>query len=421
VAAVGAVIAVGACESKRDVLTLPLSGNNQIFQSYVAIGNSITAGYQSGGINDSTQRQSYARLLAGQMGTMYHYPSLNMPGCPPPIANGLTGARVTTGAPTGAPAPTSTTCYVRAASSVTDILNNVAVPGARVLDPVSASTVASNPLTTIVLGGKTQAGRALDARPTFATIWIGNNDVLEAAATGFIVPTTLTLTATGLPNQTITSPGIVSTQPVFQASYDAMMKTLLDSEPALKGVLIGVVQVAGIPLLQSGALIASNAQIQAGISQAAGRPIAVDPNCTGSASLVSVPQLIPLWRAGYHPPTLSCTKGSDPANPFVGDLFVLDAAEQAALGAAVTGYNTYIKSKADGAGFAYYDPNVLLAAQRAAGAIPPFPNFASTSATFGTLISLDGVHPAAAAHKLIANDLITLINGKYGTTLTPIP
>jgi lysophospholipase L1-like esterase len=427
VAAVGAVVAIAACESKRDVLTLPLSDANQIFKSYVALGNSITAGYQSGGINDSTQRQSYAKLLADQMGTMYHYPSLNMPGCPPPIANTITGARVTTGAPTGAPAPTSTTCYVRAAGSVSDVLNNVAVPGARVLDPTSPTTVASNPLTTIVLGGKTQAQRALDARPTFATIWIGNNDVLEAAATGYVVGTTVVLTSPGtpLPPVTITSPGIVSSQAVFQTNYDAMMKQLLDSEPSLKGVLIGVVQVAGVPLLQSGALIAGpsalSTQIQAGIDQAAGKHIVIDPNCTGSASLVSIPQLIPLWRAGYHPPTLSCTKGSDPANPFVGDLFVLDAAEQNALGTAITGYNTYIKGKADATGFAYYDPNVLLAAQRAAGAIPAFPNFASPTATFGTLVSLDGVHPAAAAHKLIANDLITLINSKYGTTLKPIP
>ena len=31
---------------------------------YVAIGNSITAGFQSNGINDSTQRRAYPHLLA---------------------------------------------------------------------------------------------------------------------------------------------------------------------------------------------------------------------------------------------------------------------------------------------------------------------------------------------------------------------
>ena len=400
VAVIGAAAALLACSENRELLGTNPPAGGEIFKSYVALGNSITAGYQSSGINDSTQRQSYAKLLAGQMGTQYHYAALSMPGCPPPVANTQTGARVG-----GATAPP---CALRVGSSVTDILNNVAVPGARVLDPTSASTVASNALTTFILGGKSQVQRALDANPTFATIWIGNNDVLEAGVSGILVPTA------GV------SVGIVSTQAQFQTSYDLMIKQLTDSEPNLKGVLIGVVQVAGIPLYQSGALIASSPAIQAGISAAAGKPVTIDPNCTGSASLVSVPQLIPLIRAGTHPALISCQPGAVPGT-LVGDLFVLDATEQATLGATITGYNTYIKNKADAIGFAYYDPNVLYAAKKATGEIPPFPNFASTNATFGTLFSLDGVHPAAAAHKLIANELIGVINNKYGTTLKPVP
>ena len=400
VAILGAATALLACSENRDLLGTGTATGGDIFKSYVALGNSITAGYQSGGINDSTQKQSYAKLLAGQMGTQYHYAALSIPGCPPPISNGLTGARL--GGTTAPP------CALRTTSSVTDILNNVAVPGARVLDPTSATTVASNALTTFILGGKTQVQRALDANPTFATIWIGNNDVLEAGASGIIVPTP------GV------SPGIVSTQAQFQTSYDAMIQQLTDSEPNLKGVLIGVVQVAGIPLLQSGALIASSASAQAFINAATGKTVTIHSNCTGSTSLVSVPQLIPLIKAGTHPALISCQPGVVPGT-LVGDLFVLDATEQATLAATITGYNNYIKSKADAIGFAYYDPNVLLAAQRASGAIPAFPVVTSTTATFGPLISLDGVHPAAAAHKLIANDLIALINTKYGTTLAPVP
>jgi lysophospholipase L1-like esterase len=407
VAALGAVVALAACESKKDVLGLHPLPTGEIFQSYVAIGNSITAGFQSNGITDSTQRQSFARLLAIQMGTQYHYASIAGRGCPPPIANGLTGALLGPGA-------TSTTCDLRAGASVTDILNNVAVPGARSLDPTASTSPASNTLTTLILGGKTQVQKALDAKPTFATIWIGNNDVLQAGITGYIVPTSV-------PTLGINSPGIVSTQAQFQTNYDAMMKQLLDSAPALEGVLIGVVQVSGVPLLSSGALIASSAAIQTGISQAAGKPVTVNPNCTGSTALVNVPQLIGVIRANAHPATIACAKGSDPLDPRVGDAYVLDAGELTTLQTTITGYNTFIQGKATALGFAYYDPNVLLAAQRATGAIPPFPNFLSSTATFGTLISLDGVHPAAAAHRLIANDLITAINAKYGTTLAAVP
>jgi len=402
VAAIGALLAIAACSSDKDLLGPATPPGGDIFKSYVALGNSITAGYQSSGINDSTQRQSYARLLAAQMGTQYHYASLAMPGCAPPISNTATGARVGGG--------TSTTCALRSSSSVTDVLNNVAVPGARVLDPISATTVASNALTTFVLGGKTQVQRALDARPTFATVWIGNNDVLEAGASGILVP------VPGI------SPGIVSTEAQFEASYDAMIQQLTAGAPGIKGVLIGVVQVAGIPLLQQGAIVfAQQAAVAQVFLQATGKAVTVNPNCNGSASLVSLPQLIPVIRAGTHPPTISCAKGVDPTNPLVGDLFVLDAAEQQTLGATIAGYNAYIKSKADAIGFAYYDPNVLLAAKKASNDIPAFPNFASTNATFGTFISLDGVHPSAAAHKIIANELIGVINAKYGTSLQPVP
>ena len=401
VAALGATIALAACNSDKDVLGPSTPPGGDIFKSYVALGNSITAGYQSGGINDSTQRQSFARLLAMQMGTQYHYAALAMPGCPPPIANTATGARVAGGS--------STTCALRTSASVTDILNNVAVPGARVLDPVSGTTVASNALTTFVLGGKSQVQRALDARPTFATIWIGNNDVLEAGASGILVP------VAGI------SPGIVSTEAQFETSYNAMIDQLTAGAPGIKGVLIGVVQVAGIPLLQSGALVFAN-QVAVGqvFLQATGKAVTVNANCNGSSSLVSLPQLISVIRAGTHPPTISCVKGSDPTNPLVGDLFVLDAAEQQTLGTTIAGYNAYIKSKADAIGFAYYDPNVLLAAKKASGEIPPFPDFKSTNQTFGPFISLDGVHPSGAAHMVIANELITTINAKYGTSLKPV-
>ena len=402
VAALGALAVLASCDRKDTVLGPVTPPGGDIFASYVALGNSITAGYQSGGINDSTQRQSYARLLANQMGTQYHYASLQGRGCTPPIANTQTGALVGVGS-------TGQTCDLRAGASVTDILNNVAVPGARVLDPISTSTVASNALTMFILGGKSQVSKALDARPTFATIWIGNNDVLQAGLSGILVA--------GTPY----SPGIVSTQAQFQASYDAMTRQLTDSAPGLKGVLIGVLQVAGVPSLSSAGLIASSATIQAGISAAAGKPVTIHPNCTGSTALVNVVQLVLAIRANTHPAIIACDKATPGLPAPVGDLFVLEAAEQVTLAATISSYNTYIATKATSIGFAYYDPNILLAAKKASGEIRPFPNLASATLTFGTLFSLDGVHPSGAAHQLLANELIGVINNKYGTKLALVP
>jgi lysophospholipase L1-like esterase len=404
-AAAAAVLAATACESTRDVLGVNPPATGALFQSYVAIGNSISAGYQSGGINDSTQRQSFAKLLADQMGTQYHYAALAMPGCPAPVANFQTQARVGTVGTTPPPA-----CALRIGSSVTDILNNVAVPGAVSFDPVATSSPASNALTTFILGGRSQVSRALMAHPTFTTIWIGNNDVLGAGGSGILVPGVVT-----------GQNGVLSTLATFTASYDAMIKQLTDSAPGIKGVLIGVVQVGGIPLLSTGDTIFKAPALERGTMNAiAGQTVTVNADCAGSTALVNVPSLLGAIRAGTHPPFISCTKNV-PVAP-VGDIFVLDPTEQAQLAAIITSYNNYISAKAAAIGFAYVDPNPILAANRATNVIPRFPKFSSTTATFGTLISLDGAHPAAAAHKLIANALIAAINAKYPESkLTAIP
>lgn len=403
VAAVGAMLAAVSCSSNRDVLAPAFTGNNEIFQSYVALGNSITAGYQSGGINDSTQRQSYARLLAAQMGTQYHYPALAMPGCPAPVANFQTQARVQPVSGTLQP------CALRTSSSITDVLNNVAVPGAVSFDPIAITSPASNALTTFILGGRTQVQRALMADPTFASIWIGNNDVLGAGGSGILVPT-----------PALGQNGVLSSLATFTASYEEMIKQLLEGAPGLKGVLIGVVQVGGIPLLSTGdTIFRASAANRAAMNAIAGTAVAVGADCAGSTALVNVPSLLGAVRAGQHPALISCTRNS-PAAP-VGDLFVLDPTEQATLTAIVTSYNNYISAKAAAIGFAYLDPNPLLAANRATNAIPRLPNFTSGTATFGSLISLDGAHPAGPAHRLIANELISVINAKYSTTLQPVP
>ena len=395
---VGAAAVLVACDANRDAVGLT-NLNSDIFRNYVAIGNSITAGWQSGGINDSTQQQAYPRLLAIQMGTPYKYASLVNPGCPAPVANFQTQAKVG-----GAAAPP---CALRASSSVTDVLNNVGVPDARVLDPITPSTVASNALTTFILGGKTQVQRALDARPTFATIWIGANNVLQAAYTGILVPT---------PGR---SNGIVGTQAEFQASYDAMIKQLLDSMPGLKGVLIGVPDASSIPLMSSAALIAASPTVQAGMAAVAGKPVAVDPNCVGSPALITTPLLLNLIKAGTHPPIITCQPSPVDTTNTVGNLFVLDATERAQLSAFVAGLNSYIKNKAAAIGFGYWDPNPTLTGLSATQKLP-FPNFAPTG-TFGTAFSLDGVHPSAEGQKIIANSLITVINQTYSTALKPVP
>jgi lysophospholipase L1-like esterase len=404
---VGAAGALTACNG--DTHVVEVTPANPIFQSYVAIGNSITAGFQSGGINDSTQRQSYAALLAHQMGTRYAYPSLTMPGCPPPISNLLTGARV--GGATSTPA----SCALRAPSSITTTLNNVGVPGITSFEPTAdVGNATSAALEQLILGGKTQVEKALDAAPTFATVWIGNNDILSPALSGF--------PSGQIPGKAPGEGGPATTLANFQANYAKMMNQLVAGANGLKGVLIAVVQVTNAPLVFNASLIRVPA-IQAAASAIAGRVVTLDPTtCTlnaGDQALVNFQALVAIAaRPAAAGGAIYCNKvfGGGAADP--GDNGILDVGEQTTVATLINGYNAYIKAKADSIGFAFYDPNPTLAALKQSGAIPPFPNPTSAQ-PFGQYFTLDGVHPSAAAHILIANGLITAINAKYGTSLQP--
>lgn len=390
--------ALAGCTSDATVVGVPTTTNPSIFSSYVALGNSITAGYQSGGINDSTQRQSYAVLLAKAMGTRFAYPSLVMPGCPPPINNLLTGGRV------GGAASTSTTCFLRNPASVTAVINNVAVPGIATADPDSVVGPNENTLTQLFLGGKTMVAKALDAHPTFATVWIGNNDILEPALSGF--------------------PGLATPVPVFISNYAKDINALVAGAPGLKGVLIGVVQVAAAPLLFPAALIQQSPAVGIAVDQIAGRHVFLDPNsCSGNGigSLVNFQYIVAIRsRPISQPGIVFCQKVAGGGANDPGDNGILDSGEQATVAATVTAYNAYIKAKADSIGFAFYDPNTTLLTLKQSGAIPPFPDLTSATAPFGQYFTFDGVHPSAAAHVLLANDLITVINAKYGTTLAKV-
>ncbi|HKO14854.1 MAG TPA: SGNH/GDSL hydrolase family protein [Gemmatimonadaceae bacterium] len=386
--------AAGCHDSDAIVLGPKATGANAIFQSYVSIGNSIAAGYQSDGINDNTQRQSFPSLLAQQMRTRFAYPSLALPGCPPPITNFQTGARLG-----GASAPP---CALRNAASATDILNNVAVPGAETFDATMPVGPKANVLTQLVLGGKTQAQRAIEARPTFVSIELGPNNALGAALSGLLTPTPGV--TTGLTPETS-----------FESSYAALTTQLTDALPTLQGVIVNVPDVTAIPALVPGPVFA-NPAAGAALNAATGKTVTVLPNCATSASLISL-NIITAIKSGQHPTTISCDKAPDPNYPLLGDIFVLDATEQAAVSGAVAGYNTFLKAKADSLGFAYYDLKSALSALRGTADVKAIVDFTSATNPCGLALSLDCVHPTAHGNALIANGIIAAINAKYQTTL----
>ena len=409
-AVLGLVLAAAACND--DQLNRPFSNVpvDPLFDRYVSMGNSITAGFQSGGINDSTQVQSYAVLLARAMRAPFFPPLLNRPGCPPPYTNVF--AQPT---PTRVGGGTATTCALRKIPNpAPPYISNTAVPGAEVEDIISNSDTASNPntLTQFILGGLTQTQMLERAHPTFVSIWIGNNDVLGAATSS-------------------TNPGDstkITSVANFQARYSAMLDTV-DAAGPQGAILVGVANVTAIPFFSAGATYWA---IKNGLVPGSAFPPAftVSNNCAPVASGIPGARgdqtLVPF---PYGAALLGAAQLGAPRNLDCADTVaaVVVPSELTKLVAAVTAYNAFISSQATAHGWAYIDPNPTLDSLRTLPqpntVVRAFPLIGQPCNLnpFGSAFTCDGVHPSAFTHRLIAIKLRDAINAAYTTTIPPIP
>ena len=401
-AVLGLVLAAAACND--DQLNRPFSSTpvDPLFDRYVSMGNSITAGFQSGGINDSTQQQSYAVLLAQAMRSPFFSPLLSRPGCPPPYTNVFTQARVGGGTPT--------TCALRKIPNPPPpYVSNTAVPGAWVIDIYNNGAGAHpNTLTQFILGGLTQVQMVERAHPTFVTVWIGNNDVLTAATS-----------SANAGDSTLITP--IAT---FQTNYGAMLDSVSAVGP--QGVvLIGVANLAtvanrtglpptqppanGVPFFSYG----STYYVLDAAGQIPG-PFTAAATCApprGDSVLVPFPLGGALIAAGG---TLTCNEPQ-----------TIQPAELVKLSTTVAAYNTYISGQATARGWVYVDPNPALdSLRRIPTQVAFFPAFNAPclpNNPFGLAFSCDGIHPSAAAHRLLAQKLRDAINAAYTTAIPPVP
>lgn len=380
VLAVLALPLLGGCDNE---LVNPPTPVDPLFARYVSIGNSITAGFQAGGINDALQLDAYPVLLAEMMDTPFNVPLLRFPGCPAPYTNIFTNTRI------GGTGPTF--CAARTAPIPT-FINNVAVPGAESIDPTNNLDASSsaNALTTLLLGGRTQLEAAAAAKPTFVSVWIGGNDALASALAG-------------------TDQGLTANA-TFTANYDALM-TELDNMGVQGGILIAVPKVTNAPNLSPGV-----AYFGAKAQGALPPTFDVDNSCAPAAlGGVGESTLVP-FAYGFGVLLAQASQGVSVTLNCATDLPVLNGTEITNVVTAIAGYNQTIQAAATARGWAFWDPNVVLDSLKAAGDIPLFPNPANPAAPFGQWLSSDGVHPSSLTHQVVAQRLWDAIVAEYGIT-----
>ena len=167
------------------------------FTNTVFLGDSLTAGYQSGSLLDTQQVHGWAPLVATQASFNITLPLIAPPGAPNVLQLVSVGPppNITT-------APGTTTGRDNYVIQPTDL----AVPGAFLNDvlntvPLANPAPGQQQINQLVLGfpglgygqDLSQAQFAIKAQPTTIFLWIGSNDALIADLTGS--PATMTSTA----------------------------------------------------------------------------------------------------------------------------------------------------------------------------------------------------------------------------------
>ncbi len=420
-------VAFWSCEDRTD-LTEPgaPSLGNADFSTFVSFGNSLTAGYQNGALYESTQKYSFGNLIAQQVGANYVQPLISDPGIPGRLeVKSIEPFEVVTNTTLGQPKNTS---YGKP-------YNNLGIPGALLVDflqakDASTSISGDNIFFDIVLRGNgTELEQAISLKPTFMTLWVGNNDILGYATRGGTVPHTPTDLFAQLYGQLA---GAIATQ--TNAKVVVANIPGVQAVPYFTTVGPGVAQ-AIKPAVDAGLAVGvfynTNGQIGA---TAPNNVATVDALVKGDVLLTltlssyGYTDLIgqptgKFYRDNGIDPALvgaDTTKpfGLHPANP-IPDAFVLDPAEIQEVNNTVESFNQTIAGIASANGWALVDVNAFFKQTAANGYVANGVKFTTQYVT-GGLFSLDGVHPTSQGYAIIANLFIDKINEAFGANIPKV-
>ncbi|MCO5724679.1 SGNH/GDSL hydrolase family protein [Robiginitalea marina] len=446
------------------------------FSTYVALGNSLTAGYSDAALFVDGQTSSFPNMLAGSFaevgGGAFTTPFMadNLGGMTlggVPIAGNRLFLDFSSGSPTPRPVDGQGTTEIT--NTLAGPFNNMGVPGAKsyhLLAPgygnvagVQAGLAnpyfarfASSPSATVL-------GDAVAQNPTFFTLWIGNNDVLGFATSGGSgVDQTGNLDPSTYGGNDITDPN------VFASVYNQILQALTAN--GAEGVVANIPDVTSIPFfttvphnpipldpattdLLNGAYAAYNgglAQLQAlgfiSAEELARRTITFSAG-PGNAVVILDEDLTDL--TAFNPALINMRQATaddllvftsqtiigtlaNPNDPTsingvavpLADRWVLTPEEQELISTATTAYNQTIEALAQQYNLAFFDAFSYLENLASQGVPLSDGSVVTAQYAVGGGFSLDGVHLTPRGNALAANEFIRAIESRYGAVLPKI-
>ncbi|MEX0361773.1 MAG: G-D-S-L family lipolytic protein, partial [Allomuricauda sp.] len=227
------------------------------FANYVAVGNSLTAGFSDNALFESGQAASFPNMLATQF-ALAGGGNFNIPFMADDLGGATLGGNPILGnrlillfTPDGpAPTPKSGTGTTEISTKLSGSFNNMGVPGSKsyeLLAPGYGSVTGvglgtANPYFARFSSGEdaTVIGDAVAQAPTFFTLWTGANDILLYATNGGSgTDRTGNLDPSSYERNDITDPN------VFAGSLNAILQAL--TAGSADGVIANIPDVKDIP------------------------------------------------------------------------------------------------------------------------------------------------------------------------------
>ncbi|MDZ7289413.1 MAG: SGNH/GDSL hydrolase family protein [candidate division KSB1 bacterium] len=428
------------CEVKTpEQPSLSITKNQLVLSKMVAIGNSLTAGFQSSGLVEDFQLKSYPYLIAQQLGKAadFQMPLIAKPGI------GSTAGKTPLKLQGGQIVADNLTVDPRTLlknATLARPYDNLAVPGATLGDVLTAtssttSASGSNPFFDMVLrnpnfGNTSQLQQAILLNPTLIMLWIGNNDVLASALAGG-------------------NPALITSQANFQTRFTTLLTQLRQNTRAAI-VMANIPYVTDIPYVNTLDIIFRTIPAL-GITSPVPvifdtkfQPVDFDP----SANVLYIPLLteetqvvhltlpaLSLYQTGVGVPNAAVltslgvpaeqaqaleqgmkAAGLNPTGQKLPNTVSITVTENNTIKQAVDGFNSTLQTLATQFQVPIVNANAMLTTLNTSGMDGYSGKFVLLDPA-NTAFSLDGVHPNNGGYALVANAFIEKINTTFGLAI----